>query len=743
MPDQYDPKVAARAPGRRDAPADDPLAELAKIVHGRPTAASAAAAKATARSQSVSGAGSSDLEAELLNDLQASFAAVRDALPLTQPQQPQPAPPPRQAPAAVSMPAPSLRGPIVEDSPPASVAPPASVTPPQAPSFRPPPAPRPEVHPELRDEFRLEPIDESRLVPIPSPPIIQPHIQQTSDYQPPRPERPQPERRVEPAPAVEKPADAGVERAARATRPATPPETTSDLANFALRMAARSAAAPAVPPVPPASKQAHSRWERPEPPKPQAPAPSRFAPPKSTSVADEEAERDPFADAGLLPDEDSAAGMDSEFPLDGLGMVPGYGDDDDGDILPPLEDDLDALARPRGPRRGLLIAGAVVVVALIGGIAVAMFHSGSTSSGGGTPPVIAADNSPTKVVPKPDATANTDSPNKLIYDRVNSADSGSGDDTTLVTSGDEPIQDVPSSTSSDNAITRVIIPGGPQGPADTSAAGSPAASAAGTQVATTKTPDDSLGPRKVRTVVVKPDGTIVSSQATDAPPPADTGAATPITPPVATTAPVPAPAGQTPTVSADAPAPVTPPTVASNDVPTVASPPVTDDTAAIAGGQSGPLPITDQPDTTAPAGSGAATANNAGQAAAPVQLPTPAPKPTVKPTVKAPPANAQVADNTTPIDITPGTEPAAASAGGVLVQVSSQRTEDAARATYKDLQERYPSILGRYDVNVQRADLGDRGIFYRVRVGPFSQADAQHLCDDLRSAGGDCVLTTK
>ena len=44
---------------------------------------------------------------------------------------------------------------------------------------------------------------------------------------------------------------------------------------------------------------------------------------------------------------------------------------------------------------------------------------------------------------------------------------------------------------------------------------------------------------------------------------------------------------------------------------------------------------------------------------------------------------------------------------------------------------------------VQRADVPDRGTFYRVRVGPFSQADAQRLCDDLRQAGGDCVLAKR
>jgi hypothetical protein len=386
-----------------------------------------------------------------------------------------------------------------------------------------------------------------------------------------------------------------------------------------------------------------------------------------------------------------------------------------------------------------VIAGAVAVVALLGGVAVAMYHSGSTSSVAGTPPVITADNSPTKVVPKPATADNSDSPNKLIYDRVNSAASSStSDDTTLVTSGDEPIKDVPSSTSSDNAITRVIIPGGPQGPVDSGTAGASAPDN-GAQVAAADTSDDALGPRKVRTVVVKPDGTIVSSQATDAPPPPpDTGAAAPAVPPApdATAAAPSSTAAAPPPAPVPAPVPATPPATTSNDAARV-----TDDTSAIAGGgQAGPLAITDQPDTS---GGTTTLADNSAQATAPA-LPAPTvPKPAPKPTVKQPPANAQVADSTAPIDVVPGAAPTPVPAGGALVQISSQRTEDAARATYKDLQARYPTILGRYDVNIQRADLGDRGIFYRVRVGPFSQADAQHLCDDLRSAGGDCVLATK
>jgi hypothetical protein len=89
MPDQYDPRVSPRpsndrrpAESRRG-PAgteDDPLAELAKIVQGRPSAAPAPAAKNESRHANGNG-GLADLEAELLNDLQASFAAVREAQP--------------------------------------------------------------------------------------------------------------------------------------------------------------------------------------------------------------------------------------------------------------------------------------------------------------------------------------------------------------------------------------------------------------------------------------------------------------------------------------------------------------------------------------------------------------------------------------------------------------------------------------------------------------------------------------
>ena len=79
----------------------------------------------------------------------------------------------------------------------------------------------------------------------------------------------------------------------------------------------------------------------------------------------------------------------------------------------------------------------------------------------------------------------------------------------------------------------------------------------------------------------------------------------------------------------------------------------------------------------------------------------------------------------------------------MLVQVSAQKSEDAAKASYRDLQGKFPSILGRFDPNIQRADLGEKGIYYRVRVGPFAAADAQRLCGDLQAAGGTCLIAKR
>ena len=505
----------------------------------------------------------------------------------------------------------------------------------------------------------------------------------------------------------------------------------------------RVIAAPPRPAEKPAAAAAKpTRWDKPaEPPKPQAGAPSRFAPPRAANAAqppavqpplpvDMDGEEDlPFGEGLPFASESGEAG--DEFPLDAFDMVPGYGDDTE---VPPYPDDELEPLRKRGVPRSLVVVAGILALVLIGILAVVMLRP--NGAGSGTPPIIAADAGPTKIAPpEAPAASDGDQQNKLIYDRVDSASGGAPANTKLVTPGSEPIAPVPQTDNNNNPIARVIMPGGPApeapGAADAGNTGN-----GGANVATNEADGaQSIGPRKVRTVVVRPDGTIVSSDAVPAP--GDAPASVDATS-------APASAVQAPTAQ----------------VPPVPPIPTNDDTAAIAGGKSGQeLPITAG---SGPAANPADTAANQPDAPAPAalaaqrQVPTPTPTPPPQPKA-APPKVVATGGDRGPIDLTPGTtatqvasaapggQGAAAplAAGGMMVQISSQRTQDAAQATFRDLQARYSGVLGGYQANIQKADLGDRGTYYRVRVGPFAAADAQSVCGALKNAGGDCVLSAR
>lgn len=80
-------------------------------------------------------------------------------------------------------------------------------------------------------------------------------------------------------------------------------------------------------------------------------------------------------------------------------------------------------------------------------------------------------------------------------------------------------------------------------------------------------------------------------------------------------------------------------------------------------------------------------------------------------------------------------------ANSYVVQVSSQKSEADAQASWQQLQSKYASVLGNQQVSFKRVDLGDRGTFYRAMVGPFSGRDqAYEMCQNLKAAGGECVV---
>ncbi|HEY2228467.1 MAG TPA: SPOR domain-containing protein [Xanthobacteraceae bacterium] len=79
--------------------------------------------------------------------------------------------------------------------------------------------------------------------------------------------------------------------------------------------------------------------------------------------------------------------------------------------------------------------------------------------------------------------------------------------------------------------------------------------------------------------------------------------------------------------------------------------------------------------------------------------------------------------------------------GGYVVQISSQRNEADAQASFHSLQAKFPKELGDREVIVRRADLGQKGIYYRAMVGPFGTAgDADQFCSGLKAAGGQCIV---
>ncbi len=107
----------------------------------------------------------------------------------------------------------------------------------------------------------------------------------------------------------------------------------------------------------------------------------------------------------------------------------------------------------------------------------------------------------------------------------------------------------------------------------------------------------------------------------------------------------------------------------------------------------------------------------------PVEEPAPIPAP--KPTVQPPPAPTVTA----------------APLAGFRIQLAALRSRADAEAAWRRLKRANADLLGTLEAEVLRADLGDQGIFYRVRAGPLaSAAKAGALCGRLKVRKLDCLV---
>jgi hypothetical protein len=354
-----------------------------------------------------------------------------------------------------------------------------------------------------------------------------------------------------------------------------------------------------------------------------------------------------------------------------------------GGMPAPHDDEFyDDAPRPKR-RKGLLTVAAVLALAVVGTASAVGYRSLFGGPGASSPPpVIRANAEPNKVAPpQSTATATDPSASKFNYDRF--ADRGK--DEQVVKRQETPIDQRELARS---AAPRVVAPGAP-------VANSPS-SRTGTTATASANPPSAIGePRRVRTVPIKPDANdmasnIPSGSADQLPPPPQSsrqGSAAPATRPADAPARAVAPPPQQRTASRNtAPPSANEPLSLSPEVRQLSVPP--------------PAAVRDLP----PPASAAQPQRQANAA----------------PTAPA---------------------PRAAAGGRFLVQVSSQKSEADAQASYRSIQSRYTSVLGGQPHVVRRADLGAKGTYYRAMVGPFgSREEAVRLCSSLKSAGGDCVV---
>ncbi len=114
-----------------------------------------------------------------------------------------------------------------------------------------------------------------------------------------------------------------------------------------------------------------------------------------------------------------------------------------------------------------------------------------------------------------------------------------------------------------------------------------------------------------------------------------------------------------------------------------------------------------------------------------------------KDTGGTPTAVAESVPEVVSIEPASGAATSAASAiepGSSYVQLASISAESAAPKEWAKLQKNFPSLSGA-EYRVQRADLGAKGVFFRIQAGPMSKDSAKSVCNAIKSEKpGGCLI---
>ncbi len=307
---------------------------------------------------------------------------------------------------------------------------------------------------------------------------------------------------------------------------------------------------------------------------------------------------------------------------------------------------------------GMAVAGTLLLAAGLGLYWVFNMGSGPTDA---EAPVLSADATPTKEAPPPEA--ESEATNSVVFDELDGVE----------TTGEEQL--VSRDGSEETSVADVARP-----------------------VGDSDIGDSELANRKVRTVTVRPDGTIVSGD--DA---------------LAGSEPLPV---DRPTVPELPGADVQPSELLAS-IPD-SEPATTDVVAPVEQPSSDTDTVLAQPSD---------PANIDPSVVAPVPMPRPTDRSRLASGTATP-----VASNSAPLNVD-----APATASGPYVQLSSQRTEGDAQASLRTLQSRLNGLLNGAQLQVRPVNLGSKGVWYRVVLPTGSFQQATQACATIKANGSDCV----
>lgn len=114
----------------------------------------------------------------------------------------------------------------------------------------------------------------------------------------------------------------------------------------------------------------------------------------------------------------------------------------------------------------------------------------------------------------------------------------------------------------------------------------------------------------------------------------------------------------------------------------------------------------------------------------------------------APLAPATPAEETPVVELNPQPDapalPSVAANGPYVAQLAALRSEAATTNSWRRLAARAPELFAAARMDVERADLGARGVYYRVRAGYFAnREDASAFCEQIRQMRQDCIVAAR